>query len=155
MRAFYSRPRSREALVTFMRKQIEKKCQTCGKEFWARYSDVKIGLGRFCSRSCAGKSGAKKAQKITGPDHWLWKGGPEAMRERRIRDPIKENARSFVLTALRNGKLNRLPCQVCGLEKSEAHHKDYLKPLDVEWLCRKHHREADYRDKTKAGDFGH
>ena len=34
--------------------------------------------------------------------------------------------------------LERQPCEVCG-EKAEAHHPDYSKPLDVRWLCKRHH----------------
>lgn len=38
-------------------------------------------------------------------------------------------------------KLERKPCEVCGAEKAEAHHEDYTKPLDVNWLCKRHHAE--------------
>ncbi len=31
-------------------------------------------------------------------------------------------------------------CSDCGETKVEAHHEDYSKPLDVEWLCKKHHK---------------
>ena len=37
-------------------------------------------------------------------------------------------------------KLDRKPCEVCG-KKAHAHHEDYSKPLEVTWLCHKHHRE--------------
>ena len=33
------------------------------------------------------------------------------------------------------------PCKICG-DKAEAHHEDYDKPLEVQWLCKVHHREA-------------
>jgi hypothetical protein len=34
------------------------------------------------------------------------------------------------------------PCSICGEQKTiHAHHDDYTKPLDVIWLCRKHHQE--------------
>lgn len=55
---------------------------------------------------------------------------------------IKRKALRYVSAALRSGKLTRKPCEVCGDVKSEAHHADYLRPLDVRWLCFKHHREA-------------
>jgi hypothetical protein len=59
----------------------------------------------------------------------------------RHRDRIR--ARDAVHGALRAGRLKRLPCEVCGSPKSEAHHDDYSKPLCVRWLCRPHHRQAD------------
>lgn len=50
-------------------------------------------------------------------------------------------ARWIVNRALIAGNLVRLPCEVCGETKVEAHHDDYSKPLDVRWLCKKHHVE--------------
>jgi hypothetical protein len=46
-----------------------------------------------------------------------------------------------VQAAVNRGDLVRKPCEVCGAEKTHAHHDDYSKPLDVMWLCPKHHRE--------------
>lgn len=31
------------------------------------------------------------------------------------------------------------PCEVCGDKKTHRHHPDYSKPLEVVFLCRKHH----------------
>lgn len=56
--------------------------------------------------------------------------------------PEKHKARNIVYFAIKSGKLTRQPCQVCGNPKVEAHHDDYSKPLDVRWLCHKHHREV-------------
>jgi len=41
--------------------------------------------------------------------------------------------------AIKGGKLVRQPCEVCGESKVHAHHEYYSKPLDVVWLCSKHH----------------
>ncbi len=41
---------------------------------------------------------------------------------------------------IRDKKLERKPCIVCGDKKSDAHHPDYSKPLEVMWLCRLHHK---------------
>jgi hypothetical protein len=44
-----------------------------------------------------------------------------------------------VQKALRDGDLTQLPCEVCGSTSSIAHHDDYRRPLDVRWMCRRHH----------------
>lgn len=52
---------------------------------------------------------------------------------------VKDNARSYAGVYKRRGKLVQQPCAVCGAEKTEMHHHDYSKPLEVEWLCRPCH----------------
>lgn len=54
------------------------------------------------------------------------------------RNPEKRKAHNAVHTALKSGKLIKQTCY-CGESKVEAHHKDYSKPLEVTWLCKKHH----------------
>ena len=60
----------------------------------------------------------------------------------------KANARSYVKEYIKRGTVIKLPCSVCGDEKSEAHHEDYDKPLEVIWYCRKHHLEYHKKHKT-------
>ena len=57
------------------------------------------------------------------------------------REPHKAAASLAVRYAVKVGKVKKLSCEVCGNPKSEAHHPDYSKPLDVMWLCRKHHAD--------------
>lgn len=53
----------------------------------------------------------------------------------------------MVGNAIRDVRLIRQPCRVCGTTKQiEAHHPDYSKPLDVEWYCRLHHRTVAHGD---------
>lgn len=51
----------------------------------------------------------------------------------------KKLAHDAVSFALETGKLKRIPCEVCGEIKVDAHHVDYTKRLEVMWLCRRHH----------------
>lgn len=55
--------------------------------------------------------------------------------------PLVRWAHWTVHNAIRDGRLVRQPCEVCGAEKTDAHHDDYSQPLAVRWLCRKHHGE--------------
>lgn len=51
---------------------------------------------------------------------------------------IKGNAHAKVHRAVESGKLiRRNLCEKCNMRKfTEAHHNDYNKPLEVEWLCK-------------------
>jgi hypothetical protein len=40
-----------------------------------------------------------------------------------------------VQTAVRKGHLVRQPCEGCGEPKTQGHHDDYDKPVDVRWRC--------------------
>jgi ribosomal protein S27AE len=61
--------------------------------------------------------------------------------EYRERFPNKYRAHNKLNNALRDGKIRKEPCEKCGKRKSVAHHDDYLKPLDVRWLCQAHHKQ--------------
>lgn len=61
----------------------------------------------------------------------------------------KSHARALVQSALRYGKMERQLCIICGL-KAQAHHEDYSKPYEVEWLCSKHHAERHRKALTPS-----
>ena len=67
--------------------------------------------------------------------------GNTAKHKWRKRHTLKSLAHSKVASAIKQNKLFRQPCEKCGDENSEAHHDDYSKPLDVRWLCNKHHND--------------
>lgn len=80
---------------------------------------------------------------------WVARRDPEkvraADRRRYRRDKDKNNARMAVRKAVVAGDLERGPCAVCGVaspdgpKRNQAHHDDYSKPLDIRWLCPRHH----------------
>ena len=63
----------------------------------------------------------------------------ESAKNQRLLCSERIEAYSRVKTAVANGSLVRLPCWVCGEAKVEGHHPTYSMPLDVVWLCKKHH----------------
>ena len=60
----------------------------------------------------------------------------------RDRNPLQVWAHAALRSGIRRGLLGKQPCQVCGETDAEAHHPDYDRPRAVQWLCRRHHREA-------------
>lgn len=62
---------------------------------------------------------------------------PEALANR-----VKHQVRSLTRSFIKTGKLVKGACEICNTTVHvEAHHDDYSKPMDIRWLCRKHHRE--------------
>lgn len=56
-------------------------------------------------------------------------------RTQRAKHPEKERARTALRHAVRDGKITKEPCRYCGDLRSQGHHEDYSKPLDVIWVC--------------------
>jgi len=148
-------------------------CSKCNGAFTATHSQAK-----YCSPNCA-RLGARESWKRYGDRNKekrlayhreLYERDPEARAaqckdyrstpagkqavqitgiRQRHRFPEKYKARQAVLIAVRAGRMEKLPCQVCGDPAAEAHHPDYSRPLDVVWLCAPHHR-AEHRRMRRA-----
>ncbi len=134
---------------------MSKKCTECGiekplSEFYKhpQMSDGYLGKCKPCHNS------AVKLNYQVNRDHYVKyerkrcqdprrkKKALEYQKTRRAKYPERFKARNAVSNAIRDGRLTRQPCEVCGDIKSQAHHEDYSRPLDVQWLCFKHHRET-------------
>lgn len=113
-------------------------CQ-CGRPF-ASYSNC------YCVE-CA--SEWRKNYLNSHPD--IKKRMYERNNERRRNDPeemVKVYVRSITGRAIKRGDLVRGYCEICHTHlEIEAHHDDYTKPLDVRWLCKKHHAEHHKNEK--------
>jgi len=68
---------------------------------------------------------------------------------RRERPGYKERAaiHNMVSYSVILGKIIKRPCEVCGTLKVDGHHPNYKKPLEVIWLCRKHHIQVERQAK--------
>lgn len=104
------------------------KCKECAKRDVSAHRAANIERLREYDR--------KRAKEPHRKEHLI-----AMMRKDRALRPERSRARSAVNFAVRTGKLVPWPCLVCGA-KSEAHHPDYSRPLDVVWLCSVHHKEA-------------
>ena len=67
------------------------------------------------------------------------------MREWRKDHPLegearkRATARAYLHVYVKRGKVIKQPCNICQSQEVMAHHLDYDKPLEVIWLCKKHH----------------
>lgn len=83
-------------------------------------------------RAIANRSRARRIEQVRAYDR---------ARGFRVYDERKQAARTAITREIVAGRIVRQPCEVCGEPRSDAHHDDYDKPLDVRWLCRPHHME--------------
>lgn len=73
----------------------------------------------------------------------------------RAQYPERVRARTAIGSRIRRGTLKRKACQICGARKTQAHHPDYSKPLEVFWLCEKHHRAVHRNEKSPLTELFH
>lgn len=74
-----------------------------------------------------------------------------AVRAWKDRNPEKTAAHRAVGRAIRKGRMQRQPCEVCGTTRDvQGHHDDYSDPLAVRWLCRRHHEDEHARLRQAA-----
>lgn|SRR3990167_4312929 len=65
----------------------------------------------------------------------------EYNRKKRLKFPDRYKAVQKLDNAVRDGRIKRKKCKLCGSKIVQGHHPDYSKPFDVIWLCPEHHRE--------------
>lgn len=65
----------------------------------------------------------------------------KATNKMREKYPEKWRARALLRYAVKIGTIIKTPCIICGNIKTEGHHEDYSKPLEVIWFCVKHHKQ--------------
>jgi hypothetical protein len=58
--------------------------------------------------------------------------------------------RAATADLIRQGKLKRQPCAVCGGRETLVHHIDYSHPERVTWLCKRHKSEAHMSDLQRS-----
>ena len=110
-------------------------CDYCGNQYHTRKSHYSRSSKHFCCTECYS---SYRKNIMSKEEHARFeKGMSQKEKGKRVK------ARSSLNHYLRDNHLDRKPCEICG-EIAEAHHNDYSKPLDVKWLCFKHHRQHYY-----------
>ncbi|MBZ9760660.1 HNH endonuclease [Mesorhizobium sp. CA8] len=68
------------------------------------------------------------------------------------RNPLKRWCHTATASAMKRGILVRQPCQNCGAEKTDAHHRDHRFPLSCEFLCRRCHKAEERRLRREVAE---
>lgn len=105
------------------------KCKSCTKEDVRRDRDISENA-RIYDRKRYMESQARRDHAAKVAKRWAEK------------YPEKRKAQWDANNAVRDGRLIRKPCEVCGAKNVHKHHEDYSKPLEVVWLCPRHHKQA-------------
>lgn len=127
-----------------------KKCFKCKEEkdlseFYKhkQMKDGHLNKCKSCAKLDAGSHRLDNLDKIRAYDRA--RGSRQSKtycREYREKYPNKYKAHSLVNSAIKCKRLFKEVCEDCGTdEKIHAHHDDYLKPLNVRWLCSAHHSQ--------------
>jgi hypothetical protein len=130
-------------------------CKKCGVAKpitdFQRHSEKRLGYFLGACKACINTrrllARREKARTYAGTEaqherfrRYRRENPSKAKRDSANRNPVKERARRILREAVRRGVVRKpANCQDCGAmvdsRKLGAHHSDYSKPLDVEWLC--------------------
>lgn len=94
-------------------------------EYYSKNHDIRLEKSKQWAKNNREKVNKYVREYYKRPDVW-----------------IKWRARLYVKQAVKRGKLIKpAHCEAkdCNVTKIQAHHPDHKKPLDVIWLCHKHH----------------
>lgn len=117
-------------------------CTTCRKELplnisnFNRTSTRKFKGFMYRCKKCS--NGREKEGRYAQRSDYLKKYQKEATKN----NPHKVRARYLARKAVKEGVISKFPCEVCGSTKSQGHHPDYDRPLEVRWLCSTHHQQV-------------
>ena len=136
------------------------KCKTIKplEEFYKHpnMADGHVNKCKECNKNDATSHRNKNIEKVREYDRARGK-NPERIKAQveitrawRAEDSRRIVAHNSVAKAIRSGLLVRMPCIRCRKEKTEAHHEDYDKPLEVMWLCNPCHKQ---RHKELKAEF--
>lgn len=130
----------------------QKTCFKCGvskprSEFYAHpnMADGLLGKCKECTKTDVRKRRRENPAVQAYDRERGSRSNPEYLRRYREKYPQAYKAQNAMRYAIKAGKLiNPDKCENCGSTfRVEGHHDDYLKPLDVRWLCslchKRHH----------------
>jgi hypothetical protein len=129
---FYKHPEMRDGHLN--------KCKACTRHDTQENRKKKIIYYKMYDRKRSMLPHRVEARKKYSKTELFKESHKKALKINRELYKDKIRARAVLRWALLTMKISKKPCEICGCEeKIQAHHEDYSKPLDVIWLCPKHH----------------
>lgn len=144
-----------------MKQHITKTCRTCHKEKeLASFYKMKLNSDGYnneckdCKKTYQAERRKDPAYRAKHREHsnkfYLAHKDDPTYKANRLKsyykytqaNPLKKKAHDIVNDDLRDGRIVKKPCEVCGEIRVHAHHDDYNKPRNVRWLCQLHHEEV-------------
>lgn len=118
-------------------------CKECDHEINKKYREKNKELLTQKRRI---RTGAQPKKKCTDPAKIK---RYEDMYRSQRKYPERVAARSFLNMYVKIGKIVRPNiCEICLKNKNvEGHHEDYLKPLEVKWVCKRCHSDIHYKNQ--------
>lgn len=107
-------------------------------------ADGHLGKCKECNKRDVRENYEKRREQYLAYDKRRYRERPErraGIEASKTKHPGKEKARIQLRSAVSSGRIVKQPCETCGNVRVDGHHDDYAKPLEVRWLCRKHHME--------------
>ena len=123
-------------------KYCGEKCRSVGnRTSWKKYGDKNRLARRAYHRKYYAKNKERIKKRIA---KYLKTPAGKRMAKKRFENytkkhPDRYRATQAVRIAKTKGILKKQSCLFCGNKKTDAHHPDYKKPLDIVWLCRACH----------------
>src|SRR5216117_2839614 len=130
---FYTHPQMSSGYLNY--------CKTCVRARIAMFRSANLEQVRAKDRERSSLPHRRKHNREFSRKYRADGRGVVSSRKWIERNQEKRRAQVAAGNALRDGRLDRHPCEVCGA-KAEMHHEDYSKPLEVKWRCRQHHAEV-------------
>lgn len=115
-------------------------CNDCNREYKRKWESERRAKG-LPVRGIIKNQKEYVAKYLASPKA---KATAAALRSKYAKDPlyvVRRRAWGVVRQAVNAGRLAPQSCETCGLGPTQAHHDDYSKPLQVRWLCDKHHKQ--------------
>ena len=112
------------------------KCKECTKRDVHQHRDKNIDKIREYDRGRGSRQSAEYRKSDSCKESMA-----RARKKWNEKNPHKKKAQGKVATAIRNGSLLKDVCKKCGHKNTQAHHENYNEPLNIVWLCKKHHME--------------